>query len=213
MDKPQVLDQRGQEQDWIWLIDNFGDVVIERAEVSDAVAQVYRIAKVQVSEGPAVQVVNVADQDGIPLGGHRVVRYWPDAPFLPVWLPPTSMWQLEGVFGETNVEGNIGFGMGHGDYYDPPEGGASSVWVASEAGPSDLIWGLGMLGGTNHRHLDVYFRLVSVEGTPPGEPPDQPPVVSPPVDALPGELPGEQWQALFEKLDLIIDMLEKEIEQ
>lgn len=198
MELPKVFDQQGEEQDWSWLVENFGAIAIERAEVTEGVTQVYRAVKLQDAEGPAVQVVNVVDQDGIPIGDLRVVRHWPDAPPLPAWPPPTSRWQDQGVFGATNEEGNIGYGMGHGDYYFAPDGGASAVWVASEAGPSDLIHGLGMLGGTNHRHLDVYYQLENVEETPPPPPP-------------PPELPDERWQAFFEKLDRIIEMLEKKV--
>jgi hypothetical protein len=207
MDLPQVFDQQGEEQDWTWLTENFGAVAIERAEVRPGVGQVYRVVKLQDSEGPAVQIVNVVDQDGFPMNGARVVRHWPGAPSLAGRLPPVGLWRDEGVFGETNAEGNIGYGMGHGDYYFPPGPGASAVWVASEEVPSDLAGGLGMLGGTNHRHLDVFYQLVDVEQVPVGGPPDQPPV-EPPVDPPPGELPKELWQALFDKLDTIIEMLE-----
>ncbi len=208
MDKPQVFDQQGEKQDWNWLTENFGAIVIERAKVAKKVTRIYRVVKLQDSEGPAVQVVNVADQDGNSMEAIRVVRHWPDAPELPAWPSPTSRWRDRGVFGKTNVEGNIGYGMGHGDYYFPPDGGASAVWVADEAGPSDLVSGLGMLGGTNHRHLDVYYQLVDVEKPSPPGPPEPP--VEPPVEP-PAELPDERWRTLLEKLDLIIDMLEKKV--
>ncbi len=192
MENPKIFDQQGQERDWNWLISNFGAINLERAEVGEG--SVYRIVKLQDAEGPAVQVANVTDQGGQPLDGVRVVRYWPDAPPLPAWPPPTSMWHDQGVYGETNVNGDIGFGMGHGDYYFPPNGGASALWVADAKGPSDFISGLGMLGGTNHRHLDVYFQFLPAEPPPP-EPPEEP--------------PDDRWQRLFDKLDEIISMLEK----
>jgi hypothetical protein len=204
MELPQVFDQGGQEQDWDWLLENFGALAIEQVEVAEEAAQVYRVVKLQDAEGPAVQVVNVVDQDGSPIEGVRVVRHWPDAPPLPAWPPPASRWRDEGVFGRTNVEGNIGYGMGHGDYYFAPDSGASAVWVADAAGPSDLIRGLGMLGGTNHRHLDIHYQLVDTAE--PGQPPSPPPPPPPPP-------PDKQWEALFAKLDLIIDMLEKRVGQ
>jgi hypothetical protein len=213
MDKPKIFDQQGQEQDWNWLTANFGAIELERAEVSAGVTQIYRIVKLQDSEGPAVQVVNVADRDGIPLDGIRVVRHWPDAPQLPSWLPPISLWRNKGVYGPTNINGDIGFGMGHGDYYFAPSSGASSVWVADEAGPADFIKGLGMLGGTNHRHLDVLYQLVAVETKPP-EPPEKPPEEPPekPPEEAPEQPPQDRWQALMDKLDLIITLLEGRVD-
>lgn len=213
MDKPKIFDQQGQEQDWDWLVATFGPIEIEPAETSEGVTQAYRIVKLQDSQGPAVQVVNVADADGVPTEGIRVVRHWPDAPELPAWSPPISMWRDRGVYGPTNLNGDIGFGMGHGDYYFVPKHGASSVWVADEAGPADLITGLGMLGGTNHRHLDINYQLVQVEVAPPEEP-EEPPVEAPPtppVEEPEGPSP-DRWQLLLDKLDMIIAMLEEQVE-
>jgi hypothetical protein len=204
VEEPKIFDQQGQEQDWNWLVANFGAINLERADAAQGRA--YRIVKLQDAEGPAVQVANVANEEGHPLEGIRVVRFWPDAPPLPAWPPPISMWRSRGVFGETNVNGDIGYGMGHGDYYAPPNSGASAVWVADQAGPSDLIAGLGMLGGTPHRHLDIYFQLQPVEA-PPDEPPHEPP------DEPPDVPPDERWQRLFAKLDQIISMLEQQVPQ
>lgn len=189
MDMPKVFDQQGQEQDWDWLLATFGPVTLERAGALEGVSHAYRVVKVQEAAGPAVQVVNVVDQDGVPLDRIRVVRYWPDAPALPEWPLPASRWREQGVFGGTNVEGNIGFGMGQGDYYFAPNVGASAVWVADGAGPADVVSGLGMLGGTNHRHLDIYYQLIEIETPPPGEPPIRPPI-EPPVEP-PAEPPAE----------------------
>jgi hypothetical protein len=199
MDMPAIFDQQGEERNWDWLTANFGAVVLERAEAVEGTGWLYRIVKLQDAEGPAVQLVNVKDQDGNPLDGVRVVRHWPDAPVLPNWPLPASRWRDRGVYGETGVNGDVGFGMGHGDYYFPPTGGASAVWIASQDGPADLISGLGMLGGTNHRHLDVYYQLQSLEAEPPTPPVPQP--THPPS--------GEPWDLLLQKLDQIIDMLEQ----
>jgi hypothetical protein len=201
----QIYDQQGQEQDWDWLVANFGNVRVERAEVPEGVTEVFRIVKLQDRAGPAVQVVNVSDPEGSFLEGIRVVRYWPDAPGLPAWSPPISLWHEQGVFGATNKNGDIGFGMGRGDYYFAPQDGVSSVWVADVSGPSDVIKGLGMLGGTNHRHLDVYFQVEVVEEAPPEEPPEEPPEVTV------TRPPDDRWQMLIDKLDMIITMLEERV--
>jgi hypothetical protein len=195
VEEPEIVDQHGQVQDWAWLVANFGDVRLERADASEEVTRVYRIVRLEDSEGPATQIVNVVDEEEVPLGGIHVVRHWPDAPQLPDWPPPVSRWRDRGVYGTTNARGDIGFGMGHGDYYFPPDGGASAIWVADADGPADLLSGLGMLGGTDHRHLNVYYQLQDVaESTPP-----------PP--------PEDEWSRLLQKLDRIIALLEQFVGQ
>jgi hypothetical protein len=190
IEKIRILDKQGQQRDWGWLRVNFGDIGVKRAEPVAGETSVYRVVKLQESEGPAVQVVNIAGEDGSSREGVVVVRHWPDAPELPAWPSPISRWRAKGVFGKTNNNGDIGFGMGHGDYYFATASGASSVWVADDAGQSDLITGLGMLGGTNHRHLDVYYQLLPVEQASPDLPPGQP--EEPPVDQPPVEEPPDQ---------------------
>ena len=175
MDTPKVYDQQGQEKDWDWLVANFGPIELERTGVPEGVNHVYRIVELHDREGPAVQIVHVADQEAGPIEGITVVRYWPGAPPLDPFPPPASTWRDRGVYGETNINGEIGFGMGTGDYYFPPSIGASAVWVADQLGPSDFIHGLGMLGATNHRHLEVYYQLEDVDEPTPPAPPTPPP--------------------------------------
>jgi hypothetical protein len=99
--------------------------------------------------------------------------------------------------------------------------------VADEAGPADLVSGLGMLGGTNHRRLDIFYQLQAVEApappddpqpvTPPDPaptPPDPQPVTPPDPEPVPGPPPdsAEWWQELSDKLDRIIELLERRLE-
>jgi hypothetical protein len=119
------------------------------------------------------------------------------------------------VFGKTNDRGDIGYGMGHGDYYFAPGEGASCVWVGDESGPSDLVSGLGMLGGTNHRHLDVHYRLVEIDEVPAEKPPETTPEEGPPVtipEHAPDSTPEDRWPLLLDKLDRIIAMLEERVQ-
>jgi hypothetical protein len=208
VDKPKVFDQEGQEQDWDWLIATFGPVSLERVEPAEGETRAFRIIKLQDAEGPAVEIVNVVDQNGDPMPGIRVVRYWPDAPLLPDWPLPIIKWRDRGVFGETNLEGDIGYGMGQGDYYFPPDCGSSAVWVADQHGPSDFLDGLGMLGATNHRHLDVFYQLQDI-GQSPEEPPDEPP--EEPPEEPSEEPPDEAWRQVLDKLDRIIVLLEERL--
>jgi len=198
VDNPKVFDQEGREQDWNWLLQNFGSIILQRVEPGDA-AVVYRIVKIQDAEGAATLAAAVVDARGHPLENIRVARSWPDAPDLPNWPAPTSIWRDMGVCGETDFRGRIGFGMGQGDHYSPPGRGASSLWVAHETGPSDLISGLGMLVLTNHRHLDITFQR---QGEAEAEPEPTP---TPAAEK-------ERWRQLYTKLDEIATLLEDRVE-
>jgi len=204
-----IFDKQSKERDWTWLQATFGPVRIERAEAPAGVKQAFRLVGLLEREGPAVQVVGVSDAKGKPLQGVRVVRQWPDAPALPDWPSPVSRWHAKGVYGETNVNGSIGFGLGQGDHYSLTSAGVSSLWIADERGPSDLISGLGMVGGSAHRHLDVYFSLQPVTAAQPSEPKEGSEPPARPVSTL----TTEKWQLVLEKLDRIIDLLEKRVER
>ena len=102
----------------------------------------------------AVIVVRVEDENGNPLVGIDVARWWPDPKLerLPEWL---ATWQEQGVYGPTNVAGDIGFGMGKGDFFDPKaKTGASQVWPQDSEGLADI----GMVAGTPHWTLWPVFR-------------------------------------------------------
>lgn len=63
----------------------------------------------------------------------------------------------------TNADGHTGFGMGGGAYYRPDQGehGPHAVWVSQYPEvASDLVDGLGMIGRTNHAHLEPTFQFV-----------------------------------------------------
>lgn len=208
MEGVRIFDKQGKERDWTWLQATFGPVRIDRIEDLAGVKQVFRLVGLLEREGPAVQVVGVSDAENKPLKGVRVVRQWPDAPALPDWPSPVSRWHPKGVYGETNLNGSIGFGMGQGDYYSTISGGVSSLWIADERGPSDLISGLGMVGGSAHRHLDVYFSLQPVTAAKPSDPVGG---AKPPADPVSTLTTEQKWQLVLQKLDLIIALLEKKV--
>ncbi len=74
-----------------------------------------------------------------------------------VYGPPGTLvrwgWPDGYVDGLIEPKGSIGFAMGFGAYYFPPAVGPHYVVIGD-----GRIDGLGMLGGTNHRHIDVTFR-------------------------------------------------------
>jgi hypothetical protein len=148
-----VFDYDGNEQDWAWLVQTFGAVVILSGTGSACAVEL------RAKKDDSTLLVTVLDSGGQPLGGITVVFHWPGAPSLP---PDLVGCYDEGVYGVTKqapdpAAGTVGFGMGQGAYYDPPAGGPHTVWVGVAG--SDCISGLGMLANTNHYHLDPTFAL------------------------------------------------------
>ena len=144
-----IYDKYGTEQDWDWLVANFGAVTLERGSGAANVRVLREI------EGPSTLVVRVENADGDPMENVPVVFYWPDAPLL---LPEQQACGLtRGEVVLTKSNGNAEFPIGGGAYYFPPAGGPHVVWVAAES--TDCLGRMGMLGGTNHIHLDVQFCL------------------------------------------------------
>lgn len=171
---PTVYDYDGNVADMEWLYNNFGSVGLTRTEWWDSKDSVYRVTEVRAQCDYATLKVCVNDENGSPLEGVEVVRYWPGAPALPDFSEFTKQWTFLGVHGPTSSDGCVGFGMGGGDYYYPPESGVSSVYVADFLGPADFFEGLGMIGETNHCHLDLTYQRIGDEFEPTPEPTDEP---------------------------------------
>jgi hypothetical protein len=149
-----IYDLQGAEQDWPWLIETFGDVSLDRG------AGAASVSILQAMEGPTALVVWIFDAEGGPLQDVEVVYHWPGAPL----LDPDQMacGLSHGLVLLTKAQGNADFPMGGGSYYFPPAGGPHTVWVVSAG--TDCLRGLGMLGGTNHIHLDSTWVLPSTKG-------------------------------------------------
>lgn len=136
-------------RDWDWLESTFGAVVLERG-IGAASVKVLRAI-----EGPSALTIRVEDTAGTPRQNLPVVFHWSDAPEL---MPEEVACGLtRGIVGRTNDKGEVGFGMGTGAYYFPPDGGPHTVWIAVEG--TDCLRGMGMLGGTNHNHLDSVWTV------------------------------------------------------
>lgn len=114
----------------------------------------------------AAWVVRVLDKDGAPKAGVDIVFYWPDAP-----EDPSLGWFGRGVVGTTNINGDVGFGMGGGAWYKawgtPGPIGPHACWIRG-ANTSQMVNGGGMLWCTNHYHFDVIFQEGAGDEPPPG---------------------------------------------
>ncbi|MGQ9598794.1 MAG: hypothetical protein ACUVWZ_05200 [Anaerolineae bacterium] len=144
-----IYDLNGMERDWEWLVATFGAVTLQRGTGTASVTVLRAI------EGPSTLVVHVENIAGDPLPNVPVAFYWPDAPVLPSEKRACGL--DRGIIGDTKDNGNAEFAMGRGAYYFPPNGGPHVVWVVVTG--TDCLGGLGMLGGTNHIHLDSVWRM------------------------------------------------------
>lgn len=144
-----IYDKYGTAQDWDWLVANFGAVTLQGGSGAASVRVLREV------EGPTTLVVRVENADGDPMENVPVVFYWPDAPLLPPEQQACGLTRGEVILTKSN--GNAEFSMGPGAYYFPPDGGPHVAWVVAEG--TDCLGGLGMLGGTNHIHLDSVWRM------------------------------------------------------
>jgi hypothetical protein len=118
---------------------------------------------------PATFIARFVDENGNPLGQLPAAWYWPDAP-----LDGDS-----GPFGhdvgrceriDTKADsGNMEASMGFGAYYFPNAGqkGPHWCWARGQATRSDIVKWIGMLGLTNHYHVNVKFQRTVSGGIPP----------------------------------------------
>jgi hypothetical protein len=181
-----VFDHKGNQRDLAYLRSRYGDFLIQEAAAGQGPAYKIAALRERVSASSTL-VVKVCDEAGNPLESVRVAWYWPDADPDPNAGPlgsvPPEVRANRAISGPTNVNGDVGFGMGGGAYYWPDRGerGPHATWVHGSSTRSDLVLGLGMIAATNHNHFDVEYTRVGGEA-PPEEPPAEPPEI--PVDKI-----------------------------
>jgi len=160
-----ILDEAGVERDMGWLIANFGPVVFQDKLPGPG----FVVTKVQAQVGPCAIICRVLDPYGDPMVGVKMGWYWADADEAPGCNPvagvPAGMLPdiCDLPMGVTNAEGIWGGAMGGGAAYQPPAIDGHAVWVGHGIN-SALVWGLGWIRLTDHRHLNVEFRLVEDGG-------------------------------------------------
>jgi len=189
---PVIYNYNGNVTDVEWLYGEFGQVSWTRTEPHPDTNWVFRLVTLQGKCGPAALVVKVIDENERPLSGYAIVRYWPGAPVLPDFSDTTAkQWTALGIVGTTNSEGDVGFGMGSGDYYWPDrEVGVTKVYVADFEGYGDLMSGLGMIAATEHCHIDPTFQRIPVEDP-------VTPTPTPGPTGTPGPGPAGGWDINF----------------
>ena len=169
----QVFDAHGQPQDMAWLHSRYGNITIDEAPEGVKAFRIYRLQARE--DGDSSIKVNVRDADGNP-SQHNVAFHWAGAPHQDKGCKTQPDNRF--IHQMSNGNGDTAFAMGHGSYYWPPQAGTHKLWACSGL-PSDVINGMGMLSGTNHFHVDVWFHIS--EGSHPATDPALPPIVNPPI--------------------------------
>jgi hypothetical protein len=185
------LDKAGTRKDPYWLEHHFG--IVEHYPTSESDA--YRLAALLEVEGIDECKITVLDRHGAPEEGI-----------------PVSFRRRDGTGSrvkETEADGTARFPLESDAKYPVPGQGPYLVLVKKVAGNSDAVIGLGRVLRTS-RHLDVTFRFVPGQATPPPQPP--PPTEPPPPEPPPPSPPtGEALQEMLDRLDHIIALLEERV--
>jgi len=143
-----VFDAEGNEKDMLWAREKYNLPLIDKASKEE---DHWEVVELHESIGPSSMTVRgIAEHPS----GLSVAFGWPDG--------------LD--FQDTNAKGQTGFGMGPGAYYNPEEGHGPHFTFMSTIYPSDEVTGLGMIGKTNHEHLEPTFQFVKAKEEPEPEP-------------------------------------------
>lgn len=136
-----VYDMNGNLRDMNWVTQTYGSWIEKATPGVDG--SVFRVVELREIEGPVTIKAWVKDGSGNPLPGVTVRCSWPGGEEIKT----------------TEEDGTVSL-CAMGDYIVPwGSGGARSMEVLGGA-PSDIARALGMLGGTNHRHIDMVFQLM-----------------------------------------------------
>lgn len=145
--EPEVYDKDGSRRDLAWLKRTFG---AEYMRANDPGREVFRLAQIRVTEGPATVTVR-AQANNIGLQSHGVALSWPDGPHYLPGADFKTIYKPRAAVQWTDGNGYTGYGLGSGAYiYDPAVGGPHAVWILHNLYASDVLDKVGMLAGTNH---------------------------------------------------------------
>lgn len=131
-----VYDVYGAEQSYAWAVEKYG------VHVEQMAGWGYHCVELRERSGPSSVDVWVRQASGAPDGGVRVEFHWPG--------------DMKVQY--TEASGKAGFGYGRGSWINEPAAGGAHWLVVQDTNSCDAVSRLGMLGGTNHDHLDVSYR-------------------------------------------------------
>ena len=152
--------------DMAYVASEYGSTVT-RHDASSASEPAFRLVAFVEREGPSSIDVLVVDDKAIPMAGVPVAFYFSSAPD----SSRPDEWYPVKVSSSTNASGIAGFAIAASAYLPCCGcGGPHAIWVSQPGATadttvaSDLVDKLGMLGGTNHRHLDLIFQRMLPTG-------------------------------------------------
>ena len=140
-----------------WLADIYG-VQLTRApaaEVSKA-GKTFRLVEYAEREGPVAIEVWVVDEAGAKLPGTKVTFCYP----VVMGAGGALTCGTNKVAVNVKAQGHADFTMTGSGYTKCGQPGPYAAWIDKPGVPSDMVYGLGMLGGTNHRHVNLLFQRV-----------------------------------------------------
>ena len=157
----EIRDIAGNLKDEAWLQETYGNVAIAKPTEAqlEGAKGVFRVVKIQeVTDTLELKFhVQGVDQDDV------VACYWPDAPELLPYDPPTARWAEQADLLDI-ILGTAVMNMGGQSDYDPAhEEGAYRAWVLKPRCGSEYITGLGWKMATHYDHLDVFFEYEEIE--------------------------------------------------
>ena len=145
-----IYDYDGNKVDEAWLEAEFGNV-----RVHPMTGPGWYVKAIRAKRGDVAFIARLNEPNV------DVAWYWPDAPEdqnagpengLPPGVIPGRAFK-----GTTNENGEAGFAMGTGAYYDPAtHEGPHAAWVYGAY--SQVLTGIGMLVGTNHNHPNAEWE-------------------------------------------------------
>ena len=142
-----IYDATGDERDWEWVKDKYNLPEIDRARKK---VDHWEVVELRERIGPVAMRIRVVGE-------------------ATVGIPIRIDWPGDHIVQKTNAEGYTDFVLNA--YYRPLNIGPYSVCVVTRY-PTDVVNGLGMLGKSNHAHLEPTFQFVRGEEPAPEEPED-----------------------------------------
>ena len=155
-----------KEVSWPEFVAEFGEPKIK--PLPDSAAG-WRVVRLEIERtGDTSARIFLLDAGVNPARDKRGAFYWPDANqdanCGPAGGVLPEMRSGRCVWGEIKDDGAAHFPMGKDAYYSAPNIGPHAAWCYGQEEVTEVILGLGMLGGTNHHHYNVVFQWT--EGKP-----------------------------------------------
>ena len=142
-----------------WLTDIYG-LQLTRAPTADVskAGKVYRLVEYAEREGPVAIEAWVVDEAGAKLPNTKVTFCYPAVKGTGGALTCSA----NKVAVKVKAQGHADFTMTGSGYTKCGQPGPYAAWIDEPGVPGDRVYGLGMLGGTNHRHINLLFQRVKV---------------------------------------------------